>query len=206
MDAGSAICCNHPGRRYRRAALAAGVLLQGVALPIAPLGCTASPPSGLHGVPPAVSQPAGTVAATAPARASDGQREFPLDSLRSATITIHDRPIHVWLALTPAQRAEGLMHVPASELPDDQGMLFVFPDEDLRAFWMKDTITALDIAFARYDGTVVQTWLMPPLTLRTFPSLEPALFALEMRAGAFQKLGLRAGDRIAIPSEVFHSP
>jgi uncharacterized membrane protein (UPF0127 family) len=148
------------------------------------------------------SAPDGATTRPAP-RASDARRRFPLDSLPTSTVQIHGQTVRVWLVRTPDQQQEGLMHVPAEEIADDQGMLFVFPDEDLRFFWMKNTITSLDIAYARADGLVVSTWTMPPLTLQSFPSIEPALFVLEMKAGAFARLGLRRGDTIAIPPEVF---
>lgn len=95
------------------------------------------------------------------------------------------------------------MHVAADEIADDQGMLFVFPDERLRGFWMKNTITSLDIAFARFDGTVVAIHTMPPLTLRSFPSYEPAMFALEVKAGTFARIGLKEGDKLEIPASIF---
>lgn len=134
---------------------------------------------------------------------SAARRQFPLDSLQTANIGAKGSTLRVWLALTDDQHMEGLMHVTADEIADDQGMLFVFPDERLRGFWMKNTVTSLDIAFARFDGTIVATHTMPPLTLRTFPSYEPAMFALEMKAGAFERLGLKTGDKLDIPTEVF---
>jgi uncharacterized membrane protein (UPF0127 family) len=144
-------------------------------------------------------------------RASDALREYPLDSLPTAWITINGHMLRVWLARdnAPARPGatrtvveEGLMFVPPNEIGDDQGMLFVFTDESVRGFWMHNTITPLDIAFARMDGTIVKIWQMPPLTLRTFSSIEPAMFALEMKQGAFARLGIKEGDRIDIPPEV----
>lgn len=141
-------------------------------------------------------------------RASDAKRRYPLDSLPTATIAIGEHTFRVWLAQEfdenrPNVVTEGLMHVPPEEIADDQGMLFVFSDERLRSFWMHNTITPLDIAFARFDGTIVTTWQMPPLTLQTFPSLEPAMFALEVKRGTFQRLGIAVGDRLLIPPDVF---
>ena len=144
-------------------------------------------------------------------RASDSQREYPLDSLPTASITINGRTLRVWVVrddapLRPgAERTvveEGLMFVPPEEIADDQGMLFVFNDENIRGFWMRNTITPLDIAFARLTGTIVKIWQMPPQTLRTFMSLEPALFALEVKQGTFARLGVKEGDRIDIPPQV----
>ncbi len=97
------------------------------------------------------------------------------------------------------------MHVPADEIADDQGMLFIFPDEQPRGFWMRNTITSLDIAFARLDGTIVKTHQMPPLTLQSYPSVEPAMFALEMKAGSFAKFGIVAGDKLVIPEVIAKS-
>lgn len=134
-------------------------------------------------------------------RASDAQRRFPLDSLATTTIRVDGVEIRVWLAKTPAEQQEGLMHVPASEIADDQGMLFIFPTEQDLGFWMLNTITPLDIAYARMNGEIVSTWQMPPLTLQTFPSIEPAMFALEMKQGAFERLGIAQGDTLEIPSE-----
>jgi uncharacterized membrane protein (UPF0127 family) len=140
-------------------------------------------------------------------RASDAAREFPLDSLPTATVTIGQHTLRVWLAEEgdperPGVVQEGMMHVASAEIGDDHGMLFVFPDERLRGFWMKNTIAPLDIAFARMNGTIVMIWQMPPLTLRTFSSIEPAMFALEVKQGTFARLGVQEGDRIEIPPEL----
>lgn len=148
-------------------------------------GCVASP----------LSDPAGD-------GDSSARRGFPLDQLKTATIGANGATVRVWLASTPAQQQEGLMFVREEEIADDQGMLFVFPDEELRGFWMRNTITPLDIAFARMDGTIVAVHTMPPLTLESFPSIEPAMFALEMKAGAFAKLGVAEGARLDIPAEI----
>ncbi len=131
---------------------------------------------------------------------SSSRRQFPLDSLSTATVKARDATLRVWLATTEAQHSEGLMFVTEEEIADDQGMLFVFPDEAFRGFWMKNTITALDIAFARADGTIVATHTMPPLTLNTYPSYEPAMYALEMKAGSFARLGVVTGDKLEIPT------
>lgn len=135
--------------------------------------------------------------------AGSGERQYPLDTLNTATIDLNDNALRVWLMRTREEHAEGFMFVPEDQIADDQGMLFVFSDERLRSFWMKDTITPLDIAFARFDGTIVATHTMPALTLRGFSSIEPAMFALEVKAGTFERLGVAVGDRLEIPDDVF---
>jgi uncharacterized membrane protein (UPF0127 family) len=52
------------------------------------------------------------------------------------------------------------------------------------------------------NGTIVKIWQMPPGTLRTFSSIEPAMFALEVKQGTFERLGIHEGDRIDIPREL----
>ena len=141
-------------------------------------------------------------------RASDAKRKYPLDSIPTTTIKINDHAFRVWLAQEfddkrPGIVEWGLMHVPSSEIADDQGMLFVFSDERLRGFWMKNTIAPLDIAFARIDGTIVKIWQMPPLTLETFSSIEPVMYALEVKQGTFTRLGIKPGDALVLPDDVF---
>ncbi len=137
-----------------------------------------------------------------PARASDAARQFPLDSMATAKIDVNGNTFRVWLARTSAQTTEGLMHVPTEEIEDDQGMLFVFSSNDFRSFWMRNTIAPLDIAFIRSDGLIVKIHTMPILTLQSFPSERPAQFALEVKAGTFERLGIREGDHVEIPAAV----
>lgn len=141
-------------------------------------------------------------------RGSDAQRRYKLDSLPTSTVSIDEHAFRVWLAqefdaARPGVQQEGLMFVPTGEIADDQGMLFVFDSERMRGFWMLNTIAPLDIAYARTDGTIVATWTMPALAIHSFSSIEPAMFALEVKAGTFAKLGIKAGDRLVFTDDVF---
>ncbi len=138
---------------------------------------------------------------------SDAQRKYPLSSLPTSTVTINSHVFRVWLAREddpqrPGVLAEGLMFVTPGEIADDQGMLFVFRDEEVRGFWMLNTITPLDIAYAAADGRIVKIWQMPARSLDTFSSGAPAMFALEVKQGTLARLGIKEGDRIEIPSDV----
>ena len=138
-----------------------------------------------------------------------------LSAMKTDRIQIKGTIFEVWLATTMAEQARGLMQVkqdalaaippdPARGLPNgaQRGMLFVFADEELRAFWMYNTIIPLDIAYVRGDGIIVKTHTMARLETRTYPSVEPARFALEVRAGLLAELGIAPGDRVEIPQSV----
>lgn len=102
------------------------------------------------------------------------------------------------VARTPDERAQGLMY--REELPDGTGMLFVFPDEGVRSFWMNNTYVALDIAYMDAAFRVVDVQRMEPNTTAPHESAAPAMFALEVPAGWFAAHGVTVG---AVPDVRF---
>jgi len=101
----------------------------------------------------------------------------------------------VEVARRPEDRTQGLMY--RSSLAPDSGMLFVFDQEEVRYFWMKNTWIPLSIAYIASDGVITDILEMAPgdTTTRYFSS-RPALYALEMNAGWFQSRGIRPGDTV----------
>jgi uncharacterized protein len=94
------------------------------------------------------------------------------------------------VAADRASRRRGLQH--RTSLPADAGMLFVFPRDTRRGFWMKDTLVPLTIAFARADGTIVTVRDMEPCTAWRCPSYRPDgayRMALEVNQGALGEAG-----------------
>ena len=127
-----------------------------------------------------------------------------LAGMTTARMSINGHAFEVWLALTSQEHALGLMNIPASELAPTsdgaiRGMLFVFSDEAPRSFWMKDTPTALDIAYMRADGVIVTIHTMTPFDTSIYPSVAPAQYALEVLAGTFDGLGIDVGDQAVLP-------
>jgi uncharacterized protein len=134
-----------------------------------------------------------------------------LSAMQKARIQVKGHTFEVWLAKTTGEQELGLMRTTEDKLetlPDgtQRGMLFVFANERPLAFWMMNTIIPLDIIYIRADGRIVKKYTMAPLETRLYPSVEPALYALEMRAGLLDTLGVGPGDLVEIPESVLKSP
>ena len=101
----------------------------------------------------------------------------------------------VELALTRGEQAFGLMFV--EEMPQSQGMLFVFESEAPRSFWMRNTLIPLDMIFIRADGTIANIIARAePQTETSRPSDGPVLGVLEINGGLSALLGIGPGDRV----------
>jgi len=112
------------------------------------------------------------------------------------TITVKDRTITVEIADTSEKRMTGLMY--RKNLGENDGMLFIFPGEEIHSFWMKNTLIPLSIAFIKEDGTIFQIEDMEPETETTHPSKIPAKYALEVNKGWFTSNNITAGDKILL--------
>ncbi len=102
--------------------------------------------------------------------------------------------IRAEVAATPAQRQAGLMY--RRDLDSNDGMLFVFDAPSPQCFWMKNTPTALTIAFVADDGSIVNLADMAPQSEDSHCSAKPVRFTLEMRQGWFAKRGIKAGFKL----------
>lgn len=98
-----------------------------------------------------------------------------------------------------AERADGLMD--RESLGEDRGMLFVFPSEEVRSFWMKDTLLPLSIAYIDSEGRIIDIQDMKPFDDEPphYVSAEPAQYALEVNRGFFDERGVEVGDRAELP-------
>ncbi|MFO7809003.1 DUF192 domain-containing protein [Guyparkeria sp.] len=108
------------------------------------------------------------------------------------------------LATTPTSRQRGLMHRPP--LAEDQGMLFIYPDEARRSFWMKNVSFAIDILYLDAEWRVIHRHEAVPPCRRDpcpgYPSDAAARYVLELPAGTAGRLSLEAGTRIDPPAPV----
>lgn len=109
-------------------------------------------------------------------------------------LTIDGNNVQAEVANTESTRMTGLMF--RNSMGTDDGMLFVFTDAKQRAFWMKNTMIPLSIAFMDSKGVIENVLEMPPQTEENFLSDAPAQYALEMNAGWFTKRGIKPGDLV----------
>lgn len=107
--------------------------------------------------------------------------------------------VRVEIADEPDEQAKGLMDRTA--LGEERGMLFVFPSEEERSFWMKDTLIPLSIAYIDAEGHIVDLQDMKALDddLPHYVSAEPAQYALEVNRGFFDERGVEVGNRVDLP-------
>jgi len=108
--------------------------------------------------------------------------------------------VHAEIADSEAERETGLMN--RTSLDSDGGMLFVFDEDVDAAFWMKDTLIPLSIAFVAADGEIVTIRDMDPCTAdpcEVYGSDAPYRTALEVNQGAFAEWGVEVGDRVEGP-------
>ena len=108
--------------------------------------------------------------------------------------------IQVEIADTQDLRTQGLMH--RTQLAENQGMLFVYPDQAVRGVWMKNTLLSLDVIFLSADGKIVSilNGLTPckqdPCTIYT--STTNAGYMLEVNAGFAERHQLKVGQNLMI--------
>ena len=102
--------------------------------------------------------------------------------------------IDTQLALSPEHRTIGLMF--RKEMPQNEGMLFVFEQAANQCFWMKNTLLPLTAAFVADDGTIVNLTDMKPQTTDSHCSTKPVRYVLEMNLGWFAKRGIKAGAKL----------
>ena len=115
-------------------------------------------------------------------------------------IAVKDKKIEVEIAVTPAEQQRGLMF--RDHLDADKGMLFIFDEEQVLSFWMKNTRINLSIAYIGANKKIIDIQDMKARSqLETsepvvYPSKGRAQFALEMNQGWYKKNGIKIGDSV----------
>lgn len=130
---------------------------------------------------------------------------LPYDEELMTDVRVKGETFRVVAALEEDVRVRGLAGWP--EIPARGGMLFVFPDAQLRYFVMRDCLTDIDIAYLNAGGQVLSmhTMINEPRRpgerdqdyedrLTRYSSGAAVTFALEVAPGTLRELGVRPGD------------
>ncbi|MDE1965823.1 MAG: DUF192 domain-containing protein [Patescibacteria group bacterium] len=112
-----------------------------------------------------------------------GQYRTQSASAALAYASFSGNAIDLEIATSTADQARGLGG--RASIPDDYGMLFIFPKDDTYGFWMKDMLAPIDIFWLSDSGRVVsmKTDVSPSTYPNVFYPDSPARYVLETRAG-----------------------
>lgn len=122
-------------------------------------------------------------------------QDEPQTQLPRTTLSIGIHQIDTQLATTPEQHQTGLMF--RKDMPQHEGMLFVFESPSRLCFWMKNTLLPLTAAFIADDGTIVNLENMKPQTTESHCATKPVRYVLEMNQGWFTRKGVKPGSKIS---------
>lgn len=109
-------------------------------------------------------------------------------------IEIGDKEYNVKIAKTEEEREKGLQNI--KELPEDEGMLFIFDNPQTVGFWMKDTLIPLDIIFINEDMEVISVYKGEPGN-EDIAEEDDVKYVLEVN----QNSGIKEGDELDIEDE-----
>jgi uncharacterized protein len=108
--------------------------------------------------------------------------------------------LDIEIAETDYETQTGLMY--RTDMEPQQGMLFIFPEEAMHSFYMKNTAIPLDIIFIDDDLKIVSFQKNArPFTEDGLSSKVPVQYVLEVKAGMADQWSLDIGDRIAFKRE-----
>ena len=115
-------------------------------------------------------------------------------AFKTLDIQINGITLQVEVATTHEERLLGLMH--RKKLPENKGMLFIYPFERIIKLWMKNTSLPLSVAFLNKNKEIINIEKMEPnQTTVIYKSKDLALYAVEVNQGWFEINKISVGDR-----------
>ncbi len=130
-----------------------------------------------------------------------------LDRYGSVTVAIEPasgpvRSTCMLAARTAAEHARGLMEVTDPDLAGHDGMVFIYEEDTIGSFWMRNTPMALSIAYVDAGGRLVSTTDMAPCRDSSqcpdYPAAGPYRYAVEVPKGRLDDLGIASGARLRV--------
>lgn len=128
---------------------------------------------------------------------SDIPAEYQMAGQNKEIININGKKLIVEIADDPEEQIQGLSY--RKSLGSESGMLFVFEQPLIPAFWMKDMNFALDILWINADGMLVMISknISPNTYPQTFQPSSPVKYVLEVNAGWSDKNKIKVGDKMS---------
>jgi hypothetical protein len=106
---------------------------------------------------------------------------------------------NVEIAQTAAGRSKGLMY--RKKLKQNEGMLFIYPKNQIIKMWMKNTLIPLDMLFINENGKIIEIIKMTiPKDLTPVGPEVNLKGVLEINGGLTSYLNINKGDFIIHPS------
>lgn len=120
--------------------------------------------------------------------------------VKNSQVCINGNCFDVELTVSESEKMRGLMF--RESLDEDKGMLFVYDQEGIYPFWMKNTLIPLDIIWIDSDMKIVHiNRNTQPCEVDVCPSIDPekdAMYVLELNAGISEKFGFEVGNAVDI--------
>ena len=117
-----------------------------------------------------------------------------LDASRDIDITKYLSEIEI--VSKYEDRKKGLMY--RRSIPNNYGMLFVWPYEGQQCMWMKNTYVPLSVAYMDIRGKIIEIYDMVPFSKDSVCSTKAAKYALEVNSGWFEEKNINIGDSIEV--------
>lgn len=126
-------------------------------------------------------------------------RQDPIADFLTAQVTTATQNQYTFtleVADSTEEWSKGLML--RTNISENSGMIFIFPDSQYRNFWMKDTLVPLDIIYIDQNLKVVDIHhsTRPNQTAETYPSSVPAKYVIELPGGTAKKLNIQIGNSL----------
>jgi hypothetical protein len=124
--------------------------------------------------------------------------KYPRKPSKTINQVIGNQTFTLEIADNPFLQAKGLSK--RQELCEKCGMLFVFNNETIQTFWMKDTLIPLDIIFINGSGHITDIYTAQPQPsksdsqLTLYQSTAASKYVIELNANLSEKLGIKKGD------------
>lgn len=130
------------------------------------------------------------VAQAQPAPEGTPQPRLPVTSL-----TIEKKQLVAEVADDSKERETGMMF--RKTMPDGEAMVFVFDAPQRAAFWMKNTLLPLSVAYVSLNGTILEIHDLKPRDETPVPSkFDTIAYAIEVPQGWFLENGILPGSSV----------